>query len=140
MNARIAKLIGVVMVATMMVTACAPSAATVAPTVAPTEAMSQIDCMGASSGDAITIVYQWSGSEEENFNTILKPLVDACGIKVTAQSTRDDAVLDTMVKSTPPDVLFWPNFSPLKLYADKLLPIASVGAQVGRAAARRRRR
>jgi alpha-glucoside transport system substrate-binding protein len=152
MNARIAKLIGVVMVATMLVTACAPAATptesmatdvfvpteapmataapTEAPTMAPTEAMSQIDCMGASSGDAITIVYQWTGSEEENFNTILKPLVDACGIKVTAQSTRDDAVLDTMVKSTPPDVLFWPNFSPLKLYADKLLPIASVGAQV----------
>jgi alpha-glucoside transport system substrate-binding protein len=47
---------------------------------------------------------------------------------VTAQSTRDDAVLDTMVKSTPPDVLFWPNFSPLKLYADKLLPLDTVGA------------
>lgn len=96
MNVRIAKIIGVVMVASMLITACAPAAATMAPT----EAMSQIDCMGAKSGDAITIVYQWSGSEEENFNTILKPLVDACGIQVTAQSTRDDAVLDTMVKST----------------------------------------
>ncbi|MFH2115825.1 MAG: hypothetical protein ABIJ86_15095, partial [Spirochaetota bacterium] len=28
----------------------------------------------------------------------------------------------------PPDVLFWPNFSPLKLYTDKLLPLNIVGA------------
>jgi len=84
--------------------------------------------MGAQSGDQLTVVYQWSGAEEENFNTIIKPFVDACGVQVTAQSTRDDAVLDTMVKSTPPDVLFWPNFSPLKLYTDKLLALDTVGA------------
>jgi alpha-glucoside transport system substrate-binding protein len=74
---------------------------------------------------------QWSGGEEENFNTIIKPLVDSCGIQVFAQSTRDDAVLDTMAKSTPPDILFWPNFSPLKLYADKLLALNTVSAATG---------
>jgi alpha-glucoside transport system substrate-binding protein len=73
------------------------------------------------------VVYQWTGTEETSFNTIVKPLEDACGIKINGQSTRDAAVLDTMVKSTPPDVLFWPDLSPLKLYADKLLPLDTVG-------------
>ncbi len=86
-----------------------------------------IDCKGAASGDTLTVVYQWTGNEEQSFNTIVKPFLDACGVKLNAQSTRDDAVLDTMVKSTPPDVLFWPNLSPLKLYTDKLLPLDSVG-------------
>jgi alpha-glucoside transport system substrate-binding protein len=35
-----------------------------------------------------------------------------------------------MVKSTPPDVLFWADLSPLKLYTDKLLPLDTVGADV----------
>jgi alpha-glucoside transport system substrate-binding protein len=128
-------ILGVVVMVAMLAAACAPTAtpapppATQAPqapaTAAPAPA---IDCMGANSGDPLTVVYQWSGNEEENFNTIIKPFVDACGVQVTAQSTRDDAVLDTMVKSTPPDVLFWPNFSPMKLYADKLLAIDMAGA------------
>jgi alpha-glucoside transport system substrate-binding protein len=113
-------------------------AMTEAPTQAPTEAataaptqpamsMANIDCMGAQSGDQVTVVYQWTGSEETGFNTAVKPLVDACGIKINAQSTRDPAVLDTMVKSTPPDVLFWPSLSPMKLYADKLMALDTLG-------------
>ena len=136
MNARFFKLMGLLIVASMVFAACAP-AATPEPTPippSPTEppiTTPQIDCSGVTSGDEITVVYQWSGAEEENFNTIIQPFVDACGVTVTAQSTRDDAVLDTMVKSTPPDVLFWPNFSPLKLYTDKLLPLDTVGADGG---------
>jgi alpha-glucoside transport system substrate-binding protein len=132
-------------VASMLLIACGPQAtaspaATAAPaTAAPaTMAMAQapatkaptgasIDCKGAKSGDALTVVYQWSGSEEASFQTIIKPFVDACGVKVNGQSTRDASVLDTMVKSTPPDVLFWPDLSPLKLYSDKLLPLDTVG-------------
>ncbi len=116
----------------------AAPAATAAATIAPTEAATAapaatsapagaIDCKGAASGDTLTVVYQWSGSEEESFNTIIKPLQDACGIKINGQSTRDASVVDTMVKSTPPDVLFWPDLTPLKLYADKLLPLDTVG-------------
>ncbi len=105
-------------------------AATEAPTAAATQAPAApaIDCKGAQSGDTLSVVYQWSGNEEQLFNTVIKPFVDACGIKINAQSTRDGAVLDTMVKSTPPDVLFWPDFSPVKLYADKLQPLDTVGA------------
>jgi len=33
-----------------------------------------------------------------------------------------------MVKSTPPDVLFWPNLSPMKLYTDKLMALDTVSA------------
>lgn len=98
----------------------------VPPTAAPTASL--VDCKGAKSGDTLTVVYQWSGNEEQLFNSVIKPFVDACGVKINAQSTRDDAVLDTMVKSTPPDVLFWPNFNPIKLYSDKLIPLDTDGA------------
>ena len=150
MNTKYLNLFGFLVVAAMLVASCgqaattaAPTvAATVAPTAAPTEAAtvvateaataapaaSAIDCKGAKSGDTLTVVYQWSGSEEESFNTIVKPFEDACGVSVKAQSTRDDAVLDTMVKSTAPDVLFWPNLSPLKLYSAKLLALDTVSA------------
>jgi len=152
MNSKFVKLFGLLAIAGMLISACGPAAtpapvatqapapATVAPaattapvaTTAPAATQapvaSNIDCKGAKSGDALTVVYQWSGSEEASFNTIIKPFVDACGVKVNGQSTRDASVLDTMVKSTPPDVLFWPDLSPLKLYSDKLLPLDTVSA------------
>lgn len=102
-------------------------AATAAPTAVPFTT-SGIDCMGAKSGDSVSVVYQWSGGEEASFNSLIKPLVDACGIKINPESTRDPAVLDTKVKSTPPDVLFWPSLSPAKLYGDKLVALDTLGA------------
>jgi alpha-glucoside transport system substrate-binding protein len=146
MNPKILKTFGLLVVATMLFVACTPAATptpaptqaptmepTMEPTMAPTTApaptsSSGIDCMGAASGDSLTVVYQWSGSEEASFNTIIKPFVDACGITVNATTTRDASVLDTMVKSTPPDVLFWPDLSPLKLYTSMLMPLDTVGA------------
>ena len=121
-----------VIIAAMLLTACAPKA-TEAPQTeaaveeAPVEEAVKIDCMGAAEGDTLTVMYQWSGSEEEKINEIFKPLVDACGIEIVAESTRDDAVLDTKVKSTPPDILFWPNVSPLSLYTDSLKDLSDVG-------------
>jgi alpha-glucoside transport system substrate-binding protein len=87
-----------------------------------------IDCMGAASGDQVSVLYQWSGTEEEKFNAVVKPLVDACGIQVVAQSSRDDAVLDTLAKSTPPDVVFWPKIAPLTLYTSQLKDLGALGA------------
>ncbi len=127
----------------LIATACAP-AATEAPTEAPAEAspteappaepeepeepaMPEIDCMGAQAGDQLSVVYQWTGAEEEKINEIFKPLVDACGIEIVAEATRDAAVLDTKVKSTPPDVLFWPSTSPLGLYTEQLQDLSSLG-------------
>ena len=34
-------------------------------------------CMGAQPGDEISMLYQWSGVEEEALNSVLQPLVDA---------------------------------------------------------------
>src|SRR4051812_34777266 len=69
---------------------------------------STIDCKGAKSGDIVTMFYQWSGEEETHFNNIMKPLVDACGIVLQPESSRDQALLDTKVQAgTPPDVTFW---------------------------------
>jgi alpha-glucoside transport system substrate-binding protein len=98
------------------------------PTEAAEPAEGAIDCMGAQAGDKLTVMYQWSGGEEEKINAIFKPLVDACGISIVAESTRDLAVLDTKVQSTPPDILFWPTTAPLSLYRDKLKELSTVGA------------
>lgn len=126
----------------LLAAACAP-AATEAPTEEPPPeappaeapppeepeepAMPEVNCMGAAAGDQLSVMYQWTGAEEEKINEIFKPLVDACGIEIVAEATRDSAVLDTKVKSTPPDVLFWPSTSPLGLYTEQLQDLASVG-------------
>lgn len=132
-------LVGLVLVA-MLATACAvPTAtqateapatavpATEAPTAVPVPERPAI-CGDTKEGDTLTMMYQWSGSEEEKINAILQPLVDQCGIKIVAESTRDAAVLDTKVKSTPPEILFWPTTAPLTLYADKLVDLKNDGA------------
>jgi alpha-glucoside transport system substrate-binding protein len=146
MNKLIWKLIAAVALATLLVSACAtptpvpptaaplptqpPAAApTTAPAAAPTAAPAAagIDCQGAKSGDKVTMLYQWSGNEEELLNKILKPLVDACGIVLAPESTRDQALLDTRVKAgTPPDIAFW-GTTQLALYKDKLVAIDQAG-------------
>lgn len=136
MKDRLFSVVSLLVIFSMALAACAP-AATATPTAAPIKnpdptptvpAGPVIDCMGAAAGDKVTLMYQWSGAEEEKLNAILKPLVDACGIEIVAESTRDAAVLDTRVKSTPPDVLFWPTTAPLTLYSDKLVELGSLGA------------
>jgi len=132
-------IVALVMVVALLLAACAPAATptptprprpteppptTAPPTVPPGP---EIDCMGAE-GEQVTVLYQWSGAEEEKINAVLKPLVDACGISVVATTTRDEAVLDTKAKSEPPDVLFWPSTAPLTLYTDLLKDLDAVGA------------
>jgi len=83
--------------------------------------------MGAAEGDEISMMYQWSGTEEENLNAILAPLVEACGIVLAPESTRDQALLDTRVQAgTPPDIVFW-NVTQLALYKDQLVPMTDLG-------------
>ncbi|HSB66033.1 MAG TPA: ABC transporter substrate-binding protein [Anaerolineales bacterium] len=98
----------------------------VPPTPAPTAA-GTIDCTGVNTGDQVSVMYQWTGTEEALFNNIMTPFETACGVKIVANSTRDNAVLDTAVKSTPPDILFWPSISPLNLYTDKLVDLTTLG-------------
>ena len=99
---------------------------------APTEAAGlpatgEIDCMGAQSGDEVTMLYQWSGAEEEQLMAILQPLVEACGITLAPEATRDQALLDTRVQAgTPPDITFW-NVVQLQQYADLLVPVTDLG-------------
>ena len=138
-------LLALVMLASLFLTACGsqatpteapPPAATEAPaatqppaaTEAPTANASGIDCAGAKSGDTISMIYQWSGEEEGRLNQILKPLVDACGIVLKPESTRDQGLLDTRVKAgTPPDIAFW-NVTQLVQYKDQLKAMDSLGA------------
>ena len=104
----------------------APPPPTEAPAPPPAEAA--IDCMGASSGDEVSVMYQWSGAEEEKINAIFAPFVEECGVNVVSESTRDEAVLDTRVQSDPPDVLFWPSTTPSLLYTEQMQDLASIGA------------
>ena len=132
------QLLGLLVVSAMFLAACGPNVteapvttkapvATEAPaTSAP--ATSDIDCKGAKSGDQISMLYQWSGTEEAALNQILKPLLDACGIVLKPESTRDQALLDTRVQAgTPPDVAFW-QVAQLVQYKDKLQAMDTLGA------------
>ncbi|KAF0111973.1 MAG: Extracellular solute-binding protein family 1 [Chloroflexi bacterium] len=137
MNKKIKVLVGLLL-AGMLIAACAP-VATPAPTQAPapTEPPApaptdvpvapEIDCMGTASGDEISMLYQWSGNEEENLNKILAPFVETCGIVLKPESTRDQALLDTRVKAgTPPDITFW-NVTQLTQYKDLLVAMPDLG-------------
>ena len=114
--------------ATETVAATTGATTTETATVATTTTLSANICGDAKSGDTLNVMYQWTGAEEEKINAIFKPLVDQCGIKIVAESTRDAGVLDTRVKSTPPDILFWPSTAPLTLYSDKLVDLSTLGA------------
>ncbi len=137
MNKRIHALISAVALAALLLAACgvpattpAPTSAppTTAPATSPPATTGGIDCAGAQSGDTITLVYQWAGQEEAQLNAILKPLVDACGIVLQPEASRDQAILDTKVQAgTPPDVAFW-NVTQLTQYEDLLVPMNELGA------------
>lgn len=89
----------------------------------------EIDCMGAQPGDELTMMYQWSGLEEENLNKVLQPLFDACGFTVVPESSRDQGLLDTRVQAgTPPDLVFWTIRHALQ-YQDSLVPLTDLGIQ-----------
>ena len=85
-------------------------------------------CMGAASGDEVSILYQWAGVEEENFNAIIAPVVEACGLTIVPESSRDQAVVETRIEGGGPwDIVIWPTRGPALSYADMLQPLDSVG-------------
>jgi len=132
MKKTIWQLMGLLAVMAMFLAACGPATTEAPPetdvpaTDAPTTG--GIDCMGAQPGDELSLLYQWSGQEEERLNQILQPLVEACGIVLKPESTRDQALLDTRVQAgTAPDVVFW-QVTQLVQYQDKLKTMDSLGA------------
>ncbi|MBE0671013.1 MAG: carbohydrate ABC transporter substrate-binding protein [Anaerolineales bacterium] len=111
-------------VTAMLLTACGSAA----PAMTEAPAAQSEMCMGAQPGDEISMLYQWSGVEETNLNQVLQPFVDACGIVLKPESTRDQALLDTRVQAgTPPDIAFW-NVAQLVQYQDKLISMDDLGA------------
>lgn len=115
---------------TKEVTTAPTEEATMAPTEEATTApvAGEIDCMGAKQGDEVSMLYQWAGVEEEALNKVLKPLIDACGIVIKPESSRDQALLDTRVQAgNPPDVAFW-QVAQLVQYKDKLKTMDELGA------------
>ena len=103
-----------------------PVPPTTAPTVPP---VAGIDCMGAAAGDKVTLLYQWSGAEEGKFAAVVNPLVDACGIVLEPESSRDQTLMDTRIKAGRPwDVVIWPTTLALAQYPDKLVSLEEAGA------------
>ena len=137
MKKRFWLLVSLITVFAMVMAACQPAAAeepAVAEEVEPEEAPAEEavveddPCMGAQPGDEITLLYQWSGVEEEKLNAILAPFVEQCGVVLKPESTRDQALLDTKVQAgTPPDVAFW-NVAQLEQYKDVLVPMDTLEA------------
>jgi alpha-glucoside transport system substrate-binding protein len=146
MKKRLLYLISILTVLSVLVAACQPAetttpapqatqpqatqpAATQPEATAPsTGDTGEIDCMGAQAGDEISMFYQWSGNEEERLNQILQPLIDACGIVIAPEASRDQALLDTRVQAgTPPDIAFF-NVTQLEQYQDLLVPMSELGA------------
>ena len=122
-------ILSVLMVFAFVLAACGPTATEPTEEMVETEEVvtSEIDCMGAQAGDEINMLYQWSGGEEENLNNILRPFVEACGVVINPESTRDQALLDTRVQAgTPPDITFW-NVTQLTQYQDSLIPMTDLG-------------
>jgi alpha-glucoside transport system substrate-binding protein len=134
---KLTKFLAVVAVFTVLITACGPAeTGTPVMTEAPATEMpvteapvsGEIDCKGAQQGDEISMLYQWAGTEEAALNQVMQPLLDACGIVLRPESTRDQALLDTRVQAgTPPDVAFW-QVAQLVQYQDQLVPMDELGA------------
>ncbi|NLE84362.1 MAG: carbohydrate ABC transporter substrate-binding protein [Chloroflexi bacterium] len=127
-------LLAVLLVASLALAACAsPTATTVPPvdTEEPDETepvVGDFDCTGVTAGDSVSMLYQWSGEEEAKLTAILQPWMEACGVTVNPESTRDQALLDTRVQAgTPPDVAFW-NVPQLTQYKDQLVDMNTLGA------------
>ena len=78
----------------------------------------------------VSVLAEWSGQEQANFEAVLKPFMDQTGIKVTYESTRDlTAVIKTRVAAgNPPDLAGVPNPQLLSQFAgqNKLVPLDGV--------------
>lgn len=114
----------------------APTAAPAEPTTAPsTDAPAEPAddmCYGAAPGDEVTILYQWSGAEEESFHAAIAPIVEACGLTIVPESSRDQALLETRIESGDAwNLVFWPTVGPIGSYGDQLVALDSLGADAG---------
>lgn len=121
-------LLAILLVSALILGACQQQVAPTQATEPPAQPTGDIDCTGVTSGDTVSMLYQWSGEEEAKLTTILAPWTEACGVTVTPESSRDQALLDTRVQAgTPPDVAFW-NVTQLSQYKDKLVDMTTLGA------------
>jgi alpha-glucoside transport system substrate-binding protein len=90
-----------------------------------------IDCMGGEGGE-VSMLAVWAGDDETRLIEIFQPLIEACDISFTYEGTRDlNAVLATRVEGgNPPDISLMPNVGAFAMYADDLIPMDEIGANL----------
>jgi len=81
------------------------------------------------SGQSVEVAAVWTGTEQENFQTVLDAFAEETGAKVTYTSTGDDiaTVLGTRIQGgDPPDVAMLPQPGLLSSFAadDALVPVS----------------
>ena len=88
----------------MILAACSPAASQ-------STAPAASGASAAPLGGTISILAIWTGAEQETFQKVIQPWVDANGVDVQYEGTRDLAtVLTTKVEGNdPPDVAGLPN-------------------------------
>jgi alpha-glucoside transport system substrate-binding protein len=88
----------------------------------------EIDCLDASPGDSLTIVYPWKGADQEKFTRLLDQIERACGIVFEVEVIDNMTDLDIRMQVDPPDILIWNNLIPLSLYQQELRDLERLGA------------
>jgi len=129
-------LLSLLILASLILTACGgatetPTEALPEPTEPPVVEEEVIECMGGE-GSEISMLATWSGDEEARLIEIFQPLIDECGITFTYEGTRDlNALLATRVEGgNPPDISLMPNVGAFAMYADDLIPLEDLGANL----------
>ena len=118
----------------LVVTACGSSSGTASPAATTAESMAPAELMAASqsaedlTGQSVTVIATWGGSEQEAFLQMVKPWEDATGATVKYTGTRDlNTVLTTGVASgVLPDLAGLPGPGQMAGWADSLIDLGGV--------------
>jgi alpha-glucoside transport system substrate-binding protein len=85
---------------------------------------------GKQIGGSVTVLAEWTGSEQDAFTAMITPFQNATGIRVDYTGTRDlPAVLTTRVQGgNPPDLSVMPTPGQMRVYASqgKLVDLSSL--------------
>ncbi len=112
----------------MAPSASASAAASATPAPLPTPGADQVaaakqyaSTLGSNIGGSVTVLAQWSGSEQQQFLQMVQPFIDATGVQIKYTGTRDEpTVLQTAIAaggSSLPDIAGIPGPAQMQQFA-----------------------